>query len=233
MLLLCAYAIRSGLETTARAFEIASYFIIAFLIIVLPAITLNTDFKNITPFFENGVMPAIKASLQPIGWQGEVFLLAILMPHMKNPSSARKCAILAIFITAIILTANTVLPLARFGSTTVARMTFPTYEMIRTAYQFRLDALILIFWVLGLFGKIVLFYYAAVLGCAQIANLKDYRPVILPLGVIMAALSIYNVANVVNFAVFNSKIAPLYLIFYEYIIPSVIFVMALMKKLKN
>ena len=45
-------------------------------------------------------------------------------------------------------------------------------------------------WMLGGFVKVGVFYYAAVLGSAQLFGLKDYRPLVLPAGTIVVALSI-------------------------------------------
>ena len=45
-------------------------------------------------------------------------------------------------------------------------------------------------WMAGIFIKTSVFYYCAALGLAQVLNLKEVRPVIFPLGIILCTLSI-------------------------------------------
>jgi spore germination protein KB len=52
-----------------------------------------------------------------------------------------------------------------------------------------LESLFMAIWVLGAFVKICVFYYVTVLAAAQWMNLSDYRPIVLPLGLLLAMFS--------------------------------------------
>ncbi|AYO29606.1 hypothetical protein D2962_02390 [Biomaibacter acetigenes] len=58
----------------------------------------------------------------------------------------------------------------------------------------RTDAITIVIWILSGLIKISVCFYAFVKGCAQLFALKDYRPIVIPSGIIMTALSIlvYN-----------------------------------------
>ena len=50
-------------------------------------------------------------------------------------------------------------------------------------------------WIVTLYFKATLYFYVSVLGIAQILKLKDYRPLTLPLGMIVVVLSLIIYPN--------------------------------------
>ncbi|MFZ5644691.1 MAG: GerAB/ArcD/ProY family transporter [Bacillota bacterium] len=76
-----------------------------------------------------------------------------------------------------------------------------------------------IVWLPGVFTKIAIFYYAVVLGTAQLLNLKDYKSVVLPVGVILAALSILSVNNSPEMIKYLSTGFPPFSFLFQWIIP--------------
>jgi spore germination protein KB len=187
------------------------------------------DFKNLFPVLENGIMPVIRASLDPIAWRGEIILLAMFLPYLARPGEAGRCAIWAVVVIGLILTGDALADTAVFGPE-IARLTFPTFELVRQVsiarFLERIDAVMVAIWMAGMFGKIALFYYAAVLGSAQLAGLKDYRPLVLPLGAILAALSYATAENTPELVEFIVKTGPPYTYVFEYIIPTALLLVA-------
>ncbi|KJS15620.1 MAG: hypothetical protein VR69_12555 [Peptococcaceae bacterium BRH_c4b] len=234
MLLLCAWAIRGGLEVLARTLELTVPLII-FLYSTIIILTANQmNFYNLAPVLENGILPVIRGSLAPAGWWGEIILLAMFLPYLTKPGEGRRCAILAVVAIGLILTYGAVANILVFGSATVSRMTFPTFSLIReislAGFLERIESLAVAIWVIGLFGKIALFYYAAVLGAAQLANLRTYRPLVLPVGVLLVALSILVVPSSVELVAHIAKVWPPFAYVFEYLIPTVLLGLAAVKK---
>ena len=229
LLFLCAWTVRGGLEVLARIMELT---IPAIIILYFVTGALNAgefEFVNLLPFLENGVAPVIKASFDPIGWRGEIILLAMFLPYLARPGEGGRCAILAVISVGVILAADAVTNIAVFGST-VARMTFPTYSLFRQIsvanFLERMESLLIAMSVIGMYGKIALFYYATVLGAAQLANLRDYRPLVLPVGVILAALSLEVAANSQEIVGYIVKGWPPFSFIFEYLIPTVLLAVA-------
>ena len=86
-------------------------------------------------------------------------------------------------------------------------------------------------WVLGGFFKIGVFYYVAVLGSAQWFGLKDYRPLVLPVGIILLALSILLWdGSIVDMLHFIAKVwVPILLIVFEVVIPLLLLIVAMVR----
>ncbi|MFZ5631568.1 MAG: GerAB/ArcD/ProY family transporter [Bacillota bacterium] len=229
ILLLCAWAVRGGLEVLARTVEV----IFPLMLFIFAAAVLLTvkdmHLENLLPVLENGFKPVIRASLDPIGWRGEIILLAMFLPCLDRPGEGGRCAVAAVVIIGIILVFDAVANTAVFGPA-VGRMTFPTFSLIRQVsianFLERIESVHVAIWVLGMFGKIALFYYAAVLGAAQLANLKDYRPLVLPVGVILAALATLVAANSQEVVEYIVRGWPPFSFVFEYIIPTILLALA-------
>ncbi|MFZ5644250.1 MAG: GerAB/ArcD/ProY family transporter [Bacillota bacterium] len=222
IILLCAYAIIGGLEVVARSFEFASAIIAIFLIVALFLAFGVMQIENLFPVLENGILPVIRGSIPPVAWVGEIILSAMLLPYLKKPEEGIRCFAIAIIILEVILIANAILITAILG-TAADRITFPTFEMIRVlgGTEFRFDALIIIIWFMGLFGKIALFYYVTVLATAQVLNLKSYRNLVLPMGIIIMALTSQLMTSTVELSRYREKYWPLFAYTFEYIVPSI------------
>ena len=109
LLLLAAWALKSGIEVLARGAGLFFYFaLLTFVYFVIFGIPL-LDARNITPVFENGVLPTFKSALTVFTNQfGDLILLLAIYPKIKNTKSRRKvqlaglaCAVIATSIIAL------------------------------------------------------------------------------------------------------------------------------------
>ncbi len=232
ILLLCAWAVREGLEVLARVVELTFPFMIFLFTAAILLTAGDMKLGNLFPVLENGLKPIIKASLPPIGWRGEIILLAMFLPYLARPEAGGRCAVVAVLFIGLILTADAAANTLVFGPT-VARLTFPTFTLVRQVsianFLERIDAVLVALWVLGMFGKICLFYYAAVLGAAQLANLRSYRPLVLPVGVVLAALSIAAAENSREVTEYIVKGWPPFSLTIEYIFPTLVLAVAYLR----
>ena len=73
-------------------------------------------------------------------------------------------------------------------------MTFPVYEFVKTVHLGgfieRIESLMVGIWVTTVGLKVMVLFYGAVTALAETLSLKDYRPLVLPGGVLLVALSI-------------------------------------------
>ncbi|MFZ5596159.1 MAG: GerAB/ArcD/ProY family transporter [Bacillota bacterium] len=235
VLLVCAQAVWGGLEVLARTFEILAVVIISFLILVLFLAVDDINIQNLFPVMERGVAPVIKASLAPVAWQGEVVLLGAFLPYLSNPDRGFRCAAASVVALMFILMSNAILVTTVMSAPIVAGTTYPTYEMIRYigGMELRYDAIIIAYWFAGLFGKISLFYYSTVLCGAQLMGLRNYRPLVIPFGAVLAAASMYQVRNSVQLAKYIAGVWPYIAYIFEYVIPTAILALAVLLKRKG
>lgn len=62
-----------------------------------------------------------------------------------------------------------------------------------------------VMWFITLFYRISLFFYAIAIGVSQIFNIKNYQPLVVPLGWILAAVSVFIYPNVPFKLVWDTK----------------------------
>ena len=236
ILLLCAWAIRGGLEIQARVMEIAYPFMLILLMSAILFTASEFDLTNLLPVLENGLKPLIRASLDPVGWRGEIILLAMILPFMARPDQGSRCTCIAVIAIGIILALDSLANTAAFGPT-VARLTFPTFSLVRLVliadFIERTESVLVAIWVISMFGKVALFYYATVLGSAQLAGLGDYRPLVLPIGVLLAALSLVVVGSSSELLAYITRGFYPFAYIFEYIIPTVLLVVAAARGIKT
>lgn len=232
--LLAAYAVRSGLETIARLLEIILPGIIVLYILILLSGLVQADFYRLFPVLENGFKPVILGSIIPSAWRGQVIVLAVFLPYLAEPQKGRFLGIWSAIVLTGFLVATAALNTAIFGAS-VARLSFPTFmipsELLIGGFL-RVDAILVIVWLAAMLTKIAQFYYCAVLCTAQLLNLKDYKAMVLPTGVILVAMSVFSFSNspeigaaiIYAFAPFSHLM--------EWIIPLTLLLIAIMRRFK-
>lgn len=194
--------VRLGLETIARSAEILiAVFFILFLILVV-FISPEIKFENIQPVFETGTKKIVQSSVFyfVVSSVNAVILLMIFPSFINKTKQGKKSFLLGNLIGGIIIIIITFLTVAVLGPENTARQSYPSYELAKRInvgdFVQRIEGLMGTLWIIALYFKAVLYFYASVLGMAQILNLKDYRPLTLPLGMIAVVLSLVIYPNV-------------------------------------
>ena len=226
ILLLCAYSIRGGLEVLAKVIEITIPYIIIIVAVLIALTVINANLNNLLPILENGLLPVVNASLTSFAWQGEIILFGMIIPYMAKPKQAKRCAIIAVLLIGFLVSVDVIATIAVLGSNSTAKLSYSTYSLIRDYSIGRSDPFVIIIWVTSLFSKIGLFYYVTAIGTAQLFNLKDYRILVIPIGILLAVLSILVVANTVELVEHITKPFPPFAYIFEYIIPTIILIAA-------
>ncbi|HBV98978.1 MAG TPA: spore gernimation protein [Desulfotomaculum sp.] len=236
LLVLCAWAVRGGLEIQARVMEFAFPFTLFLFMAAVLLVVSEINPANLLPVLENGFKPVIRASLDPVGWRGEIILLAMILPFMSRPDQGGRCAYIAVIAIGILLALDSLANTAVFGPT-VARLTFPTFSLVRMVsvgdFIERIESVLVAIWVLVIFGKVAIFYYATVIGIAQLGGLGDYRPLVLPVGVLLAALSLMVVGSATELLDYIIRGFYPFAYIFEFIIPTALLALAAARGIKN
>lgn len=227
-----AYAVRNGLEVLSR-FNQLFIPVTALLAVVFILSAKDMKVARLLPVFDTGLIPIVKGAVAPTMWLGEIVTLAMIIPYLNKPREAYRVAALSILLCSFFLAASILEGLLIFGPNMTGHWIFPTFNAVRVVsianFLERLESVILMLWILGGIAKVGVFYYAAVLGSAQWLGLKDYRPLVLPVGVILTALSILLWGeNIVDMLHFIAQVyVPFCLIVLEVGIPLLLLVVAL------
>lgn len=234
MVLLAAYAVRCGLEVICRANQFVFPLAVLSLFVIIALVAGEMHLENLLPVMEEGLAPVLKGALAPASWRGEVVVLLMFLPYLNFPQEAGKAGLLAVIFIGILLTLATAAVIAVFGEGMAAHLTFPTLYLARyvsvAGFIERVEAIVMVLWVAGIFVKISCFYQAAALAVAQWLGLKDYRPLVLPLGVVQLVWSVTLFDNSRELVAFLAKTFPPYAYVFELGIPLLLLLIALIRK---
>lgn len=205
LLLIGAFGVYKGLTGLARVTELFFPLVYASITIAMIMVAKEADFRNLLPVLERGVGPVLRASVSPLTFAGEVFVVLMILPSLSEPTKARSAVVWAIVLMGFGGLQVEPMATAVLGATR-SDVLFPYFSVIRmiSLAQFieRLDSLFTVIIVIGAFSKITLLYYVSVLGLAQLLRLKNYITLIPVTSIPVVAMSIMlypNVFSVINF----------------------------------
>ncbi|HHY92608.1 MAG TPA: endospore germination permease [Firmicutes bacterium] len=236
VVLLAAATVRSGLEVLGRLAELL--FPLLFLAVltghILVIATPNlVHWEYLQPVLERGPLPVLQAALTVFAFPfGETVLFINLVPYTFNNARAGRPLMLLTIVVGLLLVGTTVLHTATLGADAV-RVNFPGLAMLREVnladFLTRMEVLGIFVWTFGTFLKICVCYWALALGLAELGGLADYRPLVLPLGIIMAALSILLYDNFAGMAMVAISLYPVYAFPFQVVLPLFLLFVAMLR----
>lgn len=233
LLILAASAVRNGVEVIARMNQFIVSLMFFALIFIFSLVMGEINPKHLLPLFEGGIRPILHGGLTPMGWRGELFLTLILMPYLTNYKEARTAGYKANLLLGVVLGFDIFMVLAVFGKE-AANYVFPVHALATyisvAGFLERIEAFILALWVAGVTVKVAIWFYCATLVTAQTLNLSDYKPIVLPLGLIQVVWSITIYDNVREMVEFFAKPWITFSAFFELMVPLVILLAAAIRK---
>lgn len=191
-----------GLETVARSAEIFGALFFIIFIVFIALISPDIHLESIKPVFETESKTMIKSSFFLIlTSSGNAIVLLMIFPAFVNDvKQAKKSFLLGNLIGGLIIVLITFFCISILGATKTANEIYPTYELAKRIsvgkFIERIEEMMALLWILSLYFKLILYFYASILAIAQILNLKDYRPLIMPLGLIATILSLMIYPNI-------------------------------------
>lgn len=236
MIAVCAYAVSGGIECVGRiAIPIAAATL--FVNILGFVLVLNYfDWHKLQPFWEEGQwLPILRGSFVPAGWFGEVIVLSSFLPHLTESKENNRTLVLFLTLTMIITVLDNLFAVSIFGGLNESLL-FPVFYITRLIsiadFLERVDPFFVIFWVSAIFVKITILYFALVQSIGEWLNLSNSRVTILPLGILLSLSSIFFFDNSseLNHFLFYSFVP--YILFFEFFIPFILWIIAWWKQRK-
>ncbi|WP_050184142.1 GerAB/ArcD/ProY family transporter [Domibacillus robiginosus] len=194
------YVLYLGIEVFARTAEILGVFLIFVGIIgnTLVYLTGSVDLNNLKPVLEFGWKPILETAFYSpmflIFPFGEVFVFAMLFPYLNRADAVKKIGVASLIVSGLILSYTAALNIAVLGVSAVQRSPFPLLSTVGKInfleFIQRLDALVVITLLITVFFKAGIYLYSAVIGIVDLFRLKNHQQIILPVGLILAFLSV-------------------------------------------
>ncbi|TQR19008.1 GerAB/ArcD/ProY family transporter [Psychrobacillus vulpis] len=230
--LVIVYATYLGIETFARSAEILFPFFVLLFIIFVVLISPQIDFHNVQPVLEVGAKPLISSTFIFIsGFSLPLFVLLMLFPSIINENKdSGKAFYLGTIIAGIILIIVIALPILVLGAETTSQRTFPSYALAQRIsignFLERIEVIMGFMWIITIFIRTIMYFYASVIGLTQILKLQDYRSIVLPLGMILVVLSLIVHPNIIHSNLYDKEIWPILALIHGLFLPLLLIVVA-------
>jgi spore germination protein KB len=233
MVLVCALAVRGGVEIVGRFAQLFLPALLAlFLFIVIPVIP-DLNPSNMFPIMSEGIMPSIAGAGTLQAWFSQFITISFLLPFVSDREKAAKntlISLLGFILTLVISNLATLLLLGEMTGNYVYPFLILTRYISLAEFFTHLEALFMAIWVLGAFVKISVLFYVTVLGTAQWMNLSNYRPIVFPLGFILVVFSIWVAHNLQELMLAIATSATFFLMTALFVIPMVLLIIAWVQK---
>ncbi|RBW70032.1 GerAB/ArcD/ProY family transporter [Bacillus taeanensis] len=193
MVLAICYVVYLGIEVLARTAEV---FIVILIFLgfsgnLLVYLSGNINLHNLQPLLEDGWKPVLTTvfPLTTFNPFGEAIVFTMLFPYLNRSKLVKKVGLSAILSSGLILSYTASLNITVLGLDRVERSTFPllaTVGMVNIAeFLQRLDAIVVLTFLITMFFKITIWFYGAVIGIADLFKLKNHQQIVLPVGIIV------------------------------------------------
>lgn len=227
-----------GIEVFARTTEfIFPLFLLLFIIFVI-FVSPDINVKNIQPIFETSTMSLLFGAFYFMSFFSFplIVLLMIFPSAINEHQSTQKGFYLGTIAGGLILTIIIALSILVLGATITSLKIFPSYTLAKNIsvgnFLQRVEMIMAFLWIITIFVRSFLYFYASVKGIAQILNIKDHRPLILPLGMISIVLSQIIHPNTIHSSYYNRDIWPLFSLTVTILLPLLLLFVAKLRNIK-
>lgn len=233
--LICAYAVKSGLEVIARCATILVILSFAIAITIVTLIFKEVHLTNLLPMFQINLKEFIQGThiIFAIPFS-EVILFLMIAPYTDEPIKIRKSLFTGMIISGLYVCYISLRNIATLGPITY-NSAFPSYKEVSLIevgnVLTRIDVMVAVFFFLTLFTKVCFFYYTSVLAIAHVLNLREYKFLVLPCGIIAICFTFTMFNSLIDEIDIGSNIYPFYSFIIEAIIPILTLIIAKLRKM--
>ncbi|UHA60678.1 spore germination protein [Metabacillus litoralis] len=241
MMLVIIYMLQLGLEVLGRTSEVFFPYVVTFILVTGIAIWLSggLEISNLRPVLGDGFKPIKKALFpQLITFPfGEAITFMVVGAYIGAKKRVGKVSAAAVVTSGLILTYGSFIQIATLGADLKERATFPLLSASREIsllnFIERVDLIIVFFVMFGIIVKVSLFFYGGLKGLEYIIN-KPYRSMTLPMGTLVAFISVVVSHNFIEHIEEGLVFVPFYLhLPFQFGIPMLILPILLWKTKKK
>ncbi|WP_418792084.1 GerAB/ArcD/ProY family transporter [Phosphitispora sp. TUW77] len=221
VVMLGAYATFNGIEVLCRVTQLLFPFLITAFVFVTLIFYPEGKAYNLLPIMENGVKPIVLGALYPGMLRMDIILILMFLPYINQPRETGRTLIITNILAGFLLTMSSIVNIAVLG---------PILAKNLVRFMEQLEPLVLIIFIAGYVIKVSAFYLATVLGTAQWVNLKNCRPLVTPIGILILVYSLILYENTSHMTAFYITSLIPYAYTFKLIIPTVLLIVVLIRK---
>ncbi len=234
LLVACGYGVRRGLEGFMRLGPLLSIGATAVVLLNFLLVAKDTHIDYLLPMFDQPFIKYVQGthitSTIPFG---EVVVFMMIAPMMGREKDAGKPLLLSLLLSALFMAGIIFRDVICLGPL-ITHMSLPSFEAVRmvslAAVITRIESLYAIVNISLLYFKLCVLLYACAKGLAQIAGLKQYRPLVLPMCALVCAYGLTIYDSAVRHGYSGSFVAPFLWLIFEYALPCLTLLVAAIRR---
>ena len=231
----CASTVGRGIEVLGRCSLVLAP--LAFLIITNDMVLAipTMDIKNLLPILDIPVEKLLWAAHSAASFPyAETVAFIMIFAFLNNHKGRYAPVATAILIGGVSLTLAVTRNSLVLGPIE-SIFEYPTYMAVQMIdigdILSRLEVVIAIFFLFTGFFKVSVLIYGTSLGLSQILKVRSYRPLIIPVSILMIIFALTNVGSNVELFAFIEEVFPIYTLPWQLGIPLVTLIVAKLRKL--
>lgn len=191
--IVCALAVRSGLEVLTRccfAFSVLVWTTTAVLVLLLLG---NMHAKYLLPALHTPAAQMAEGTAMIFAIPFDFSVVLMIYPGAREPDRLKKPLFTALGVSLLHLVVVVLRDILVMGPRVANSMStsFDAARQVNLAEVLtRMDVLVAITLLVTVFVRVSLLYYAVTLGTARFFGLPDYRPLVVPVGLLLVGLGI-------------------------------------------
>ncbi|AEI43798.1 GerAB/ArcD/ProY family transporter [Paenibacillus mucilaginosus] len=183
-------AMRLGLETIARTAEIFFPWFVglfgALVLLLLPQVELD----HVRPVFETEVKVLLRAGLTLAATSAMPLISFFLVfSSVQRPERIRGAMVSANLAGGLFIIIISFVSIAVLGADLTERLMYPSYALAKKVsvgkFIQRVEIIIAALWFISIFFKLTLYFHGCLVSLAKLAKLDSYRPLTLPMGMLL------------------------------------------------
>ncbi|MFC5651925.1 endospore germination permease [Paenibacillus solisilvae] len=190
-------AARAGIEAVARSAQIFFPLVVFLFLLMTCFLAPELRGENIQPILEDGVLPVVVSSYQTISFPFiESIVFLVLYSGVSRLKGMGSSLMWGIAIGGMFLFTSTLLCILVIGPKLTINNVFPAYVLAKKIsvgrFVERIEVTIAVLWFLTIFFRSTVMFYISAVGLAQIFNMRDYKWLTIPLGMITVVFAIVS-----------------------------------------
>ncbi len=193
-LALLVYATLLGIETLSRVAWLFGPYLLLALIAVLAFALPQVDFSFLFPFLGNGPGPILLNSLTHLSLFSEILLFGFIAPLIRKKEKRFGVGLYSLLISIMINMLITIIVLVVFNYVAANKLIFPIFQLTRLIsfgeFIQRVESIFVFLWFFTAGIQLGGLFYATTFSFSHTFNIKEHRPIIFPLAIIVFTLSL-------------------------------------------
>ncbi|WP_028548470.1 GerAB/ArcD/ProY family transporter [Paenibacillus sp. UNC451MF] len=194
-------AYRYGLEAFARMGELLFPIIMMLFVFLVVFLIPQADTSNLLPIAGHGMGPIMNGIVPAFTFGfAEMVVLLMLVPHVVDNTKLTKPILTSFVLGGTILFLVVLFCVLVLGSNLMETKYYPTFVLAQKIqvgnFLERLEAIIAFLWIITVFYKTLLNYFALTTGIAQLLRLKESHMLTIPIGMILLVSAIVSTPNI-------------------------------------